>query len=427
MTDHSPINDLQTYMDGLGVKAKAGARALRLASKAQKNKALLAMAAHIRAQSGEILQANAKDMEAGKAKGLSAAMLDRLLLDGGRIEGIAGGLEAIAALPEPVGVEDKRWTRPNGLTIAKVRVPIGVIGIIYESRPNVTADAGALCVKSGNAAILRGGSESAHSSGAIHACLTAGLEEAGLPASAIQMIATTDRAAVGMLLSGLNDSVSLIIPRGGKNLIARVQADARVPVLAHLEGLCHTYVHAKADPQMAIDIICNAKMRRTGVCGATETLLIDKAIAPKLLPLITDALTDLGCELRGDDRARELAIGINPVTDEDYATEYLDAILSVKVTDDIDDALGHISRYSSGHTDAIVTADDAAAARFLAEVDSAICVHNASTQYADGGEFGFGAEIGIATGRIHARGPVGAEHLTTYKYAVMGNGQTRPV
>ncbi len=427
MTDHSPINDLQTYMDGLGVKAKAGARALRLASKAQKNKALLAMAAHIRAQSGEILQANAKDMEAGKAKGLSAAMLDRLLLDGGRIEGIAGGLEAIAALPEPVGVEDKRWTRPNGLTIAKVRVPIGVIGIIYESRPNVTADAGALCVKSGNAAILRGGSESAHSSGAIHACLTAGLEEAGLPASAIQMIATTDRAAVGMLLSGLNDSVSLIIPRGGKNLIARVQADARVPVLAHLEGLCHTYVHAKADPQMAIDIICNAKMRRTGVCGATETLLIDKAIAPKLLPLITDALTDLGCELRGDDRARELAIGINPVTDDDYATEYLDAILSVKVTDDIDDALGHISRYSSGHTDAIVTADDAAAARFLAEVDSAICVHNASTQYADGGEFGFGAEIGIATGRIHARGPVGAEHLTTYKYAVMGNGQTRPV
>ncbi len=427
MTDHSPINDLQTYMDGLGVKAKAGARALRLASKAQKNKALLAMAAHIRAQSGEILQANAKDMEAGKAKGLSAAMLDRLLLDGGRIEGIAGGLEAIAALPEPVGVEDKRWTRPNGLTIAKVRVPIGVIGIIYESRPNVTADAGALCVKSGNAAILRGGSESAHSSGAIHACLTAGLEEAGLPASAIQMIATTDRAAVGMLLSGLNDSVSLIIPRGGKNLIARVQADARVPVLAHLEGLCHTYVHAKADPQMAINIICNAKMRRTGVCGATETLLIDKAIAPKLLPLITDALTDLGCELRGDDRARELAIGINPVTDEDYATEYLDAILSVKVTDDIDDALGHIARYSSGHTDAIVTADDAAAARFLAEVDSAICVHNASTQYADGGEFGFGAEIGIATGRIHARGPVGAEHLTTYKYAVMGTGQTRPV
>jgi len=427
MTDHSPINDLQTYMDGLGVKAKAGAGALRLASEAQKNKALLAMAAHIRAQSGVILEANAKDMEAGKAKGLSAAMLDRLLLDGGRIEGIAGGLEAIAALPEPVGVEDKRWTRPNGLTIAKVRVPIGVIGIIYESRPNVTADAGALCVKSGNAAILRGGSESAHSSGAIHACLTAGLEDAGLPASAIQMIATTDRAAVGMLLSGLNDSVSLIIPRGGKNLIARVQADARVPVLAHLEGLCHTYVHAKADPQMAIDIICNAKMRRTGVCGATETLLIDKAIAPKLLPLITDALTDLGCELRGDDRARELAIGINPVTDEDYATEYLDAILSVKVTDDIDDALGHISRYSSGHTDAIVTADDAAAARFLAEVDSAICVHNASTQYADGGEFGFGAEIGIATGRIHARGPVGAEHLTTYKYAVMGNGQTRPV
>ena len=427
MTDLSPINDLQTYMDGLGAKAKAGASALRLASEDQKNRALLAMAGHIRANADEILAANKKDMDAGKDKGLSAAMLDRLLLDAGRIEGIASGLEAIAALPEPVGIEDKRWTRPNGLTIAKVRVPIGVIGIIYESRPNVTADAGALCVKSGNAAILRGGSESAHSSGAIHACLTAGLEDADLPASAIQMIATTDRTAVGMLLSGLNDSVSLIIPRGGKNLIARVQADARVPVLAHLEGLCHTYVHAKADPQMAIDIVANAKMRRTGVCGATETLLIDKAIAPSLLPLITDALTDLGCELRGDLRARELAIGINSATDEDYATEYLDAILSVKVTDDIDDALAHIARYSSGHTDAIVTGDDAAAKRFLAEVDSAICVHNASTQYADGGEFGFGAEIGIATGRIHARGPVGAEHLTTYKYAVIGNGQTRPV
>ena len=427
MTDLSPIKDLQTYMDGLGENAKGAASALRLASEEQKNRALLAMAGHIRKKANEILVANKKDMDAGEAKGLSAAMLDRLLLDAGRIEGIAGGLEAIAALPEPVGIEDKRWTRPNGLTIAKVRVPIGVIGIIYESRPNVTADAGALCVKSGNAAILRGGSESAHSSGAIHACLTAGLEDEGLPASAIQMIATTDRAAVGMLLSGLNDSVSLIIPRGGKNLIARVQADARVPVLAHLEGLCHTYVHAKADPQMAIDIVANAKMRRTGVCGATETLLIDKAIAPSLLPLITDALADLGCELRGDIRAREFAIGINPVTDEDYATEYLDAILSVKVTNDIDDALAHIAQYSSGHTDAIVTGDDAAAKRFLAEVDSAICVHNASTQYADGGEFGFGAEIGIATGRIHARGPVGAEHLTTYKYAVMGTGQTRPV
>jgi len=352
MTDLSPIKDLQTYMDGLGENAKGAASALRLASEEQKNRALLAMAGHIRKKANEILVANKKDMDAGEAKGLSAAMLDRLLLDAGRIEGIAGGLEAIAALPEPVGIEDKRWTRPNGLTIAKVRVPIGVIGIIYESRPNVTADAGALCVKSGNAAILRGGSESAHSSGAIHACLTAGLEDEGIPASAIQMIATTDRAAVGMLLSGLNDSVSLIIPRGGKNLIARVQADARVPVLAHLEGLCHTYVHAKADPQMAIDIVA---------------------------------------------------------------------------TNDIDDALAHIAQYSSGHTDAIVTGDDAAAKRFLAEVDSAICVHNASTQYADGGEFGFGAEIGIATGRIHARGPVGAEHLTTYKYAVMGTGQTRPV
>ncbi len=427
MTDHTPISDLSAYMDRLGADAQIAASALRLASESQKNQALMAMAKHIRAGADTILAANTQDMDAGRAKGLTGAMLDRLQLDDGRIEGIASGLEAIAALPDPVGIEDKRWGRPNGLTIAKVRVPIGVIGIIYESRPNVTADAGALCVKSGNAAILRGGSESAKSSTAIHTCLTAGLKDAGLPETAIQMIATTDRAAVGMLLSGLNDCVSLIIPRGGKNLIARVQTDARVPVLAHLEGLCHTYVHAKADPQMAVDIVTNAKMRRTGVCGATETLLIDKHIAPSLLPLIADALTDLGCELRGDLKSRELAIGINPASDEDYATEYLDAILSIKVTDDIDDALTHIAKYSSGHTDAIVTADDAAAQKFLSTVDSAICVHNASTQYADGGEFGFGAEIGIATGRIHARGPVGAEHLTTYKYTVLGTGQTRPV
>ena len=426
MTDHSPILDLDAYMDRLGKQAKAGAQALRLASEAQRNQALMSMAAHIRKDQALILEANDTDMSAAQSKGLSGAMLDRLKLDAGRVEGMASGIEAIAALPDPVGVEDKRWTRPNGLTIAKVRVPIGVMGIIYESRPNVTADAGALCVKSGNGAILRGGSESANSSRAIHACLEAGLEEAGLPKTAVQMIATTDRAAVGKLLSGLNDSVSLIIPRGGKNLIARVQADARVPVLAHLEGLCHTYVHTDADPQMAVDIVANAKMRRTGVCGATETLLIDKHIAPSLLPLIADALTDLGCELRGDMRARELAIGINPASDEDYATEYLDAILSIKVTDDLDDALAHIAKYSSGHTDAIVTDNEDAAKKFLAEVDSAICVHNASTQYADGGEFGFGAEIGIATGRIHARGPVGAEHLTTYKYAVMGSGQTRP-
>lgn len=427
MNDMTRINDLSTYMDGLGANAKAAGSALRLASEAQKNQALTAMAGHIRKNAALILDANTADMDAAKAKGLSGSMLDRLLLDAGRVEGIASGLEAIAALPDPIGVEDKRWSRPNGLTIAKVRVPIGVIGIIYESRPNVTADAGALCVKSGNAAILRGGSESAKSSAAIHACLTAGLKNAGLPETAIQMIATTDRAAVGMLLSGLNDSVSLIIPRGGKNLIARVQTDARVPVLAHLEGLCHTYVHMKADPQMAVDIVANAKMRRTGVCGATETLLIDKHIAPTLLPLIADALIDLGCELRGDLRARELAIGISPATDDDYATEYLDAVLSIKVTDNIEDALAHIDRYSSGHTDAIVTEDEAAAQKFLSEVDSAICVHNASTQYADGGEFGFGAEIGIATGRIHARGPVGAEHLTTYKYHVLGTGQTRPV
>ncbi len=426
MSAHIAIENLENYMAGLGEKAVQAANILRLASPAQKEAALRAMAQAVRASAGEIIAANDKDMAAGTAKGLTGAMMDRLKLDSGRIEAIASGLEAIAALPDPVGLEEKRWTRPNGLTIAKVRVPIGVLGIIYESRPNVTADAGALCLKSGNACILRGGSESAHSSGAIYTALQAGLRAADLPEHAIQMIGTTDRAAVGHLLSGLSGCVSLIIPRGGKSLIARVQQDARVPVLAHLEGLCHTYVHKDANPDMAREIVVNAKMRRTGVCGATETLIMDEAIAASCLPAIAKELTELGCELRGDEAACALISNMNAATEDDWATEYLDAIISVKIVSGMDDALAHIARYSSAHTDAIITDNDAAAARFLADIDSAICVHNASTQYADGGEFGFGAEIGIATGRLHARGPVGAEQLTTYKYAVHGTGQTRP-
>ena len=427
MTHLNPDTDLTAYMEALGSNAHSASASLRLASSEKKAAALLAMAHHIRAASTSILDANALDMSAAQTKGLSGAMLDRLLLDDRRLEGIAASLESIADMPDPIGVEDKRWTPKNGLNIAKVRVPIGVIGIIYESRPNVTADAGALCLKSGNAVILRGGSESANSSRAIHTALVMGLKEAGLPEHAIQMIATTDRAAVGHLLSGLNDNVSLIIPRGGKNLIARVQTDARVPVLAHLEGLCHTYVHKDAEMAMAHEILLNAKLRRTGVCGATETLIVDHAIAETFLPKLSEALTQLGCELRGDNLAQAIAPKlISPASDEDFATEYLDSILSIKISRDIDDALTHIARYSSGHTDAIVTANEDAAEQFLSQVDSAICIHNASTQYADGGEFGFGAEIGIATGRIHARGPIGAEHLTTYKYAVRGAGQTRP-
>lgn len=426
MNDMTPIKDLKGYMDDLGARARAASDILRLATPAQKVTALTAMAKHVRASADVIISANEKDMAAGKAKGLTGAMMDRLKLDAGRIEGVAKGLEAIAALPDPVGMEDARWTPDNGLNIAKVRVPIGVLGIIYESRPNVTADAGALCVKSGNACILRGGSESAHSSGAIHKALAAGLKDAGLPEDAIQMIATTDRAAVGLLLAGLNDTVSLIIPRGGKSLIERVQTDARVPVLAHLEGLCHTYVHNAASAAMATDVVLNAKMRRTGICGATETLIMDSDIAASLLPEITSKLIALGCEVRGDKRAQAIADAINPASEDDWSTEYLDAILSVKIVDGLDAALAHIGRYSSNHTDAIITDDEAIAAKFLASVDSAIVVHNASTQYADGGEFGFGAEIGIATGRLHARGPVGAEHLTTYKYTVQGHGQTRP-
>lgn len=423
----NPDTDLAAYMASLGEQARRAAAELRLATSEQKTQALQNMADEIRNAQKDILTANAVDMDKAEKKGISGSFLDRLKLDAGRIEGIAVGLEEIAALAEPVGSVDETWTQPNGLKFSKVRVPIGVIGMIYESRPNVTADAGALCVKSGNACILRGGSEGINSSRAIHLALTLGLEKAGLPTNAIQLIGTTDRAAVGELLGGLNGSVDLIIPRGGKSLIARVQSDARVPVLAHLEGLCHTYIHSEADLDKAEAIILNAKLRRTGVCGSTETMLIDTAIAQTALPRLATALADKGCELRGDKASQLLQPVIKPAADNDYFTEHLAPILNIRIVENIDAALTHIAHYGSGHTDSIVTEDKEAAARFLRDVDSAICMHNTSTQFADGGQFGFGAEIGIATGRLHARGPVGAQHLTTYKYQVEGDGQVRPL
>jgi len=428
MNVHKDISGqtLDSYMLGLGQKARKTCLDLRRASSELKAEALNHMASEIRQASSAILSANETDMKAAKAKGLSDAMCDRLKLDSGRIEGIASGLEAIAALPDPVGDIDETWSQPNGLKFSKVRVPIGVIGMIYESRPNVTADAGALCLKSGNACILRGGSESTNSNHAIHHALCKGLEMADLPADAIQLISTTDRAAVGQLLSGLDAHVDLIIPRGGKSLIKRVQSDARVPVLAHLEGLCHSYVHQDADQSMAIDVVVNAKMRRTGVCGSTETVLIDEAIANEFLPTLADKLSELGCEMRGDQDSQSMSSIIKSATDEDYFTEHLAPIVNIRIVDNIDIALDHIAKYGSGHTDSIITENLEAATHFLKDIDSAICMHNASTQFADGGEFGFGAEIGIATGRLHARGPVGAQHLTTYKYTVHGTGHTRP-
>ena len=420
------ITDLPEYMATMGKRAAKAAKALRLVSGRTRATAISAMASAIRDSGKAILKANAEDMIAGKVKGLSPAMLDRLKLTPERIESIAVSLEAIAALPDPVGMEDAHYAPPNGLKIARIRVPIGVIGIIYESRPNVTADAGALCVKSGNAAILRAGSESLRSALAIHGALVKGLKNADLPADCVQLIATTDRDAVGHMLGGISGAIDLIIPRGGKSLVARVQDEARIPVLAHLEGICHSYVHEDADFKKARAIVFNAKMRRTGICGATETLLIDERIADGFLPFIAGDLLEAGCELRACKRARAILPGMNKVTKEDWSTEYLDAILSIKIVDHIDDALAHIDQYSSGHTDAIITENDTAAAHFIASVDSAITVHNASTQFADGGEFGFGAEIGIATGRLHARGPVGAAQLTTYKYAVRGDGHIRP-
>ena len=424
--DLNAESTLAATMRGLGAAAREGADALRLATPETRTRAIRAMAARIRARAPEILAANALDLKAAGANGLSGPMQERLALDPGRVEGIAAALDAVAGIADPVGQEIARWTRPNGLDIARVRTPIGVIAIIYESRPNVTADAAALCVRSGNAAILRGGSESFHSATALHAAIVEGLVEVGLPASCVQMVPTADRAAVGMILAGLDRTIDLIIPRGGKNLVARVQAEARVAVLGHLEGLCHTYVHAAADETKARAIVLNAKLRRVTVCGATETLLIDAEVAPRLLPLIAGDLIARGCELRGDLRARSLVPSMLAATEADWTTEYLAPILAVRVVDGLDAAVAHIAAYGSGHTDAIVTEDAAAAEAFVAKVDSAIVLVNASTQFADGGEFGFGAEIGIATDRLHARGPVGAEQLTTFKYVVRGTGQTRP-
>jgi len=418
--------DIQSEMKTMGVAARDAARKLALASTDSKNNALMAMAQNIRSNLDGILQANATDVENAKAGDLRASFIDRLALNPERVEAMAKGLEDIARLDDPVGATIAEWTQPNGLQFSRVRVPIGVIGIIYESRPNVTADAGALCMKSGNAAILRGGSDSINSSGAIVKCLQGGLVVAGLPKSTIQMVTTTDRAAVGMMLTGLDGNLDLIVPRGGKSLVGRVQDEARVPVFAHLEGLCHVYVDKDADAQMARDIVVNAKMRRTGICGSAETVLIDKAGMEKHLKSITDALIESGCTIRGGEISAAADSRIEKATEEDWVTEYLDTIISMKVVDGVEGAMDHIARYGSQHTDAIVTDNDETAQRFLNEVDSAIVLHNASTQYADGGEFGFGAEIGIATGKMHARGPVGLEQLTSFKYQVRGNGQVRP-
>ena len=418
--------DVHAVMQQLGRAAVEASTILALSSDEQRTAALLAAASAVRAQSTAILEANRLDMEAARAAQLSAALLDRLMLDAKRVAAMARGLEEVAALADPVGTIIAEWTRPNGLCIQRVRVPLGVIGIIYESRPNVTADAGALCLKSGNAVILRGGSESLRSSIAIHACLASGLKSAGLPAACIQLVPTTDRAAVGEMLGGMTDYIDVLVPRGGKSLVARVQSEARVPVIGHLEGNCHVYVDRDAELAMARQVVLNAKMRRTGVCGAAETLLIDRAcVATHLAPIVADLIT-AGCEVRGDAEARQVDGRIKPATEEDWRTEYLDAIIAVRVVGGVDDAIAHIGQYGSAHTESIVTATAATAERFLSRVDSAIVLHNASTQFADGGEFGMGAEIGISTDRFHARGPVGVEQLTSYKYVVRGNGQTRP-
>jgi glutamate-5-semialdehyde dehydrogenase len=418
--------DLAAVMGAIGLKARAAARVLALVPAAQKDRALEGMARAVGTQVPRILTANAEDIAEARSAGVAGAFLDRLALDEKRVEDIAAAIEAVRAIPDPVGTVTASWTRPNGMTIERVRVPLGVIGIIYESRPNVTADAGALCLKSGNAAILRGGSDSLRTSRALVAALGEGLREAGLPEAAIQLVPTRDRAAVGQMLTGLDGNIDVIVPRGGKGLVARVQAEARVPVFAHLEGVCHVYVDKSASLEMAKTIVLNAKMRRTGVCGAAETLLVDRACAATHLKPLVEMLIDAGCEIRGDKAVQAVDARVKPATEEDWGTEYLDAIIAAKVVDGIDAAIDHIERYGSHHTDAIVTDDKAAAEKFLARVDSAIVLHNASTQFADGGEFGFGAEIGIATGRLHARGPVGAEQLTTFKYRVRGSGQIRP-
>jgi glutamate-5-semialdehyde dehydrogenase len=419
-------SELTALMHELGRRAKAAARVLALAPTRQKDAALAAMAQECRARRLDILAANAQDLAQAKASGASAAFLDRLALDDKRVSAMAEGLDVVRDLADPVGAVTERWMRPNGMTIERVRVPLGVIGIIYESRPNVTADAAALCLKAGNAAILRGGSESQRSNRAIHAALRAALGKAQLPEAAIALVPTRERAAVGMMLGGLDGAINVIVPRGGKSLVARVQEEARVPVFAHLEGICHVYVERTAKLAMAKAIVLNAKMRRTGVCGAAETLLVDAAAAPSHLAPLVSMLLDAGCEVRGDEATRSVDARVKPAAEEDWSSEYLDAVISAKVVDGVDAAIAHIERYGSHHTDSIVTEDAANAEKFLREVDSAIVLHNASTQFADGGEFGFGAEIGIATGRFHARGPVGVDQLTSFKYRVHGTGQIRP-
>jgi len=424
MTALHSIEPDVTVMAAIGRRARDAATTLAVTPTAAKNAALVAAAAAIRADGAAILAANGEDMAAARAAGLNPAMLDRLALDEARVEAMAEGLEDIAALDDPVGAVIAEWDRPNGLRISRVRVPLGVIGVIYESRPNVTADAGGLCLKSGNAVILRGGSESFNSSRAIAACLARGLAEAGLPAGCIQLVPTRDRAAVGEMLA-MDDVIDVIIPRGGRSLIERISAESSIPMFKHLEGICHTYIHAAADPAMARDIVVNGKMRRTGVCGATETLLIDRAAAG-LLPDILSALFDAGCAVRGDTSVQAADQRVTAAVDDDWGREFLDAIIAARLVDGIDEAIAHIARHGSHHTEAIVTDDDAAAETFFARVDSGILLHNASTQYADGAEFGMGAEIGISTGKLHARGPVGVEQLTSYKYLVRGTGQVRP-
>ena len=419
-------SDIERLMLDIGARARAAARELALAPGDQKDAALRAMAGALRQSQAAILEANALDVAAVRAAGQAASFVDRLTLTPARIEGIAKGLEDIAALADPIGARIAAWEQPNGLKFERVRVPIGVIGIIYESRPNVTADAGGLCLKSGNAAILRTGSDAQRSATAIHDCIVRGLREAGLPEAAITLVPTTDRAAVGQMLAGLNGAIDVIVPRGGKGLVGRVQAEARVPVFAHLEGICHTYIDRGADLDIAIPLVLNGKLRRTGVCGATECLLVDRGASEDYLTPLVKALLDAGCEVRGDAATVAVDPRVKAAAPDDYGREFLDAIIAVKTVDGLDEAIAHIERYGSQHTDSIVTECHGTAERFLSRVDSAIVLHNASTQFADGGEFGFGAEIGIATGRLHARGPVGVEQLTTFKYVVRGTGQTRP-
>jgi glutamate-5-semialdehyde dehydrogenase len=418
--------DLPALMNELAAGARAASRVLSLASPEQKNRALKAMERAVRANAAAILAANAEDVADVRSSGATGAFIDRLTLTQARIDAMADGIATVREIPDPVGVVTESWQRPNGMVIERVRVPLGVVAVIFESRPNVAADAGVLCLKSGNAVILRGGSDSFRSCRAIHECLVRGLREAGLPEASITLVPTRDRAAVGLLLSGLNGGIDVIVPRGGKSLVARVEAEARVPVFAHLEGVNHVYVDRAADLDMAKSIVMNAKMRRTGVCGAAETLLVDRACAASSLKPLVEMLIDGGCEVRGDEAVQRVDARVKPASEEDWDTEYLDAIIAAKVVDGVDGAIAHIHNHGSHHTDAIVTEDAKAAGKFLNEVDSAIVLHNASTQFADGGEFGFGAEIGIATGKFHARGPVGVEQLTSFKYRIHGSGQTRP-